>query len=91
MYYVYLIQNEDHVIYYGSTNDLRRRMVEHQSGKSFSTKGHIWRLIYYEAYFDEHDAREREKQLKYHGQALAQLKRRLKNSLQKTKISAGCI
>ncbi len=81
MYYVYLLQNEKSEIYYGSTNDLRRRLKEHQAGKSFSTRGHCWELIYYEAYRDEQDAREREERLKYHGQALAQLKRRIKHSL----------
>jgi len=81
MYYVYFIQNEINKIYYGRTNDLKRRMSEHNSGLSYSTKGHFWQLIYYEAYLVEYDARQREKQLKYHGQALAQLKRRIKSSL----------
>lgn len=84
MYYVYIIQNQHGEIYYGSTNDLRRRLSEHNSGKSFSTKDYTWRLIYYEAYAAEKDAREREKQLKYHGQALGQLKRRLKYSIVKS-------
>lgn len=84
MFYVYLIQNELDEIYYGSTNDLRRRIFEHNNNKSFSTKYHKWELIFYEAYRAEKDAREREKRLKYHGQALAQLKRRLKNSLSKS-------
>ena len=81
MYYVYLIKNEINKIYYGSTNDLKRRIREHNNGLSYSTKGHLWQLVYYEAYSAEADARQREKQLKYHGQALAQLKRRLKSSL----------
>jgi len=84
MHYVYLIQNEVEEIYYGSTNDLRRRIFEHNNNKSFSTKNRKWKLVYYEAYFIENDAREREKRLKYHGQSLAQLKRRLKNSLSKS-------
>jgi len=71
MYYVYFIQNEIDKIYYGSTNDLKRRISEHNIGLSYSTKGHLWRLVYYEAYSAEYDARQREKQLKYHGQALA--------------------
>ena len=84
MYYVYLIQNNTGGIYYGSTNNLRRRIFEHNNNKSFSTKNQKWKLIYYESYFSEIDAREREKRLKYHGQALAQLKRRIKNSLSKS-------
>lgn len=81
MHYVYILQNERKNIYYGSTNDLRRRLSEHSNGKSHSTKNHQWRLVYYESYLSEIDAREREHQLKQHGQALAQLKRRIKNSL----------
>jgi putative endonuclease len=81
MYYVYLIQNEKDEIYYGSTNNLRKRFKEHNRGEVKSTKGGKWGLVYYEAFSSEADAREREKQLKHHGQALAQLKRRLKKSL----------
>lgn len=87
MNYVYLIQNEIGNIYYGSTCDLRRRLKEHNSNKSFSTKNHQWKLIYYEAYLNEKDARIREKHLKHHGQSLAHLKNRLSFSL--NKISAG--
>lgn len=81
MYYVYILKNRDNKIYYGSTNNLRRRLQEHNSNKSFSTKNNLWKLLYYEAYLCEEDARIREKHLKYHGQALAQLKRRLKFSI----------
>lgn len=84
MYYVYFLKSTGGKIYYGSTNDLRRRIKEHNSGKSFSTRNHNWKIIYYEAYFSESDARMREKQLKYHGQALAQLKRRIKDSVNKS-------
>lgn len=80
MYYFYTIENKNGDLYYGSTNDLRKRLREHNSGKSSSTKGHIWEVVYYEAYRSETDAREREKQIKQHGQAKAQLKRRIKNS-----------
>lgn len=83
MYYVYLIQNETGEVYYGSTNDLRRRLTEHNEGKSFSTRGHEWKLVYYEAYCAEKDARFREQQLKHYGQALTHLKKRLRHSLSK--------
>ena len=82
MSYIYLIQNEIDKFYTGSTNDLRRRLTDHNNSKVYSTRGHRWRLIYYEAYLAEADAREREHQLKFHGQALYRLKKRLKNSLQ---------
>lgn len=40
------------------------------------------KIVYYEAYSAEEDARLREGQLKLRGRALGQLKRRLKHSLQ---------
>ena len=83
MFYVYVIQSLNRKIYYGSTNDLVRRIKEHNSNKSYSTKGDTWELIYYEAYKHEADARVREKQLKYHGQAWFHLKNRIKNSISK--------
>ena len=82
MYYVYVLKNEIEELYFGSTNDLRRRLAEHNNGKSVSTRNHKWNLIYYEAYRSESDARNREHQLKFHGQAKAQLKRRIEASLQ---------
>lgn len=86
MYYVYVIKSEKtEEIYIGFANDLKKRIKEHNRGKSFSTKFKLpWQLIYYEAYQSEKDAKLREKRLKYHGRALAQLKRRIKNSLFQT-------
>lgn len=75
MYYVYLTKNLDtQESYYGYANDLVRRMHEHN-------KNQKWKLIYYEAYLSESDAREREKKLKHYGQSRTHLKRRLKKSL----------
>ena len=84
MFYVYvLLSKKDNNIYFGSTNDLRRRLSEHNSGKSFSTKSRRpFELRYYESYFDESEARRREASLKKDGRALAQLKRRIQKSLQ---------
>lgn len=82
MYYVYILKNQANKLYIGSTNDLRRRLAEHQTGKSFSTRGRIWVLVYYEAYQAELDASVRERRLKQQGQAMAQLKRRLRQSLE---------
>jgi putative endonuclease len=80
MYYFYVLENEMNELYYGSTNDLKHRLSEHQSGKSLSTKGHNWVLIYYEAYMSEEDARRRESQIKYYGQACSQLKKQISGS-----------
>lgn len=75
MYFVYLLKNEENnEIYYGYTNNLERRLHEHINGN--------WKLIYYEAYLSELDARDREKKLKHYGQGRKYLKNRLKRSLQ---------
>lgn len=84
MYYVYVLQNIDKGLYFGSTNDLRRRLAEHNAGQSRYTRGKQWKLVYYESYLDETDARLREKRLKLQGQAMVQLKRRIHRSLNKS-------
>ena len=83
MFYVYLLKSQKfEELYIGSTNDLRKRLTEHNRGKVFSTKRKMpYKLLYYEAYSEESDARRRESMLKLHGQARNQLKLRLKNSL----------
>ncbi len=84
MFYVYVLKSEkDDKLYFGSTNDLRRRLSDHNSGKVPSTKSRRpFILKYYEAYSAESDARHREASLKKDGRALAQLKRRITDSLQ---------
>ena len=69
MFYVYILQSEaDEGLYIGFTGDLKRRLAEHQDGKSFSTSyRQPWRLIYYEAYLEEADALGRERYLKSGG------------------------
>ena len=66
MYYTYLLKRVDANVYYlGSTNDLKRRLKEHNIGISCqTTKGYQWKVIYYEAYETLKQAREREIQLK---------------------------
>ena len=89
MYYVYIIEsllrNE---LYIGFTNDLRRRLDEHNSGSSIATKRYIpWKLIYYEACLDKKDATRREKYMKT-SQGRRLLKRRLKEYLFNRKLIA---
>ncbi len=73
---------KDGDLYIGSTNDLRRRLAEHQAGKSFATSPRRpLKLVYYEAYAAEEDARMRESRLKQRGQARVQLINRLAVSL----------
>jgi putative endonuclease len=76
MHFVYvLINNKNKEIYYGYTNNIERRLEEHNKDGS-------WKLVYYEAYLEELDARDRERKLKYYGQSRNHLKNRLKRSLQ---------
>ena len=84
MFYVYLIQSVDDARrqYIGFTKDLRRRLKEHNSEASKGyTRGARWRLVYYEAYLSEADARRREKRLKADGRARRQLIARVEHSL----------
>lgn len=69
MCYVYILQSEtDDGLYIGFSTDLRRRLKEHQAGKSFATSYRgPWKLIYYEAYLEESDAFGREEFLKSGG------------------------
>lgn len=48
MYYVYLLklENTENNFYIGFTGDLRKRLVEHQSGNTQTTRGKNPRLIY---------------------------------------------
>jgi len=84
MFYVYIIKSiEDKSIYIGYTDDLRRRMQEHNFGKSKYTKNkYPYEIIYYESYKHKADAKYRENNLKIFGQAYSQLKKRIKNSLE---------
>ncbi len=66
MFYVYLLRSKrDGKIYTGYTTDLKRRIGQHFSGDVHTTvrMGEI-ELIYYEAFTNEEDAREREGYLK---------------------------
>lgn len=81
MYYFYVLENEFGELYYGSTNNLKQRKLQHDRKKVYSTRKESWDLVYYEAYKSEEDARNREMQIKHHGQAKRWLKERIKNSL----------
>lgn len=69
MFYVSILQSEsDDGLYVGFSADLRRRLREHQEGRSFATSYRgPWRLIYHEAYPDQADAPGRERYLKSGG------------------------
>ena len=70
MYIVYILvsQNKKDKFYIGWTNNLNRRLHEHNIGKTYTTQWHQpYRIVYYEAYLDKQDALERERKLKHHG------------------------
>jgi putative endonuclease len=79
MYYTYLLKSKKgNQIYIGSTNNLRKRLQDHNNGREVSTRRYMpWELLYYEAYPIEALARLREKRLKHNGNALRELKKRL--------------
>ena len=66
MYYVYVLRSfKDKKLYTGFTSDLRKRLDFHNKGLNTSTKNRRpLELIYYEAYKNEKDARNRERILK---------------------------
>ncbi|MBI2035216.1 MAG: GIY-YIG nuclease family protein [Candidatus Liptonbacteria bacterium] len=72
MYFIYVIKNEyNGKLYIGYTSDLNRRFKEHI--QNFKKD----KIIYYEAYLRESDARAREKKLKYYGSAWRALRKRI--------------
>lgn len=66
MYYLYILKNPITDRYYiGSTNNIERRLKEHISGKTRTTRIlQTYTLVYKEGYNSEKEAREREKKLK---------------------------
>ena len=90
MYHVYLLKSQkNESLYIGYTNDVNRRLKEHNSGIVGYTKKFIpWNIIYYESFLSLDDAKKREKALKAFGKAYSGLKLRIVNSLNK-KEGAG--
>ena len=66
MFYIYiLLSQKDNKRYIGFTNNLDRRIEEHNSGRVKSTKNRIpLRLIYSEEFMNKTDAMKREKEIK---------------------------
>jgi putative endonuclease len=67
VYYVYILRSVNHAkeTYVGSTNDLRRRLAEHDLGKSIHTnKFKPWELMVYVAFKERRAAEEFERYLK---------------------------
>jgi len=83
MWYVYILKSKkDKNIYIGSTNDLKRRYLEHNNACNKSTKTRCpWELIAYIAVRTEQVARNLEKYFKT-GSGKALLKKRILTDLQ---------
>jgi putative endonuclease len=93
MFYTYVLQhsvNQD--LYIGYTDNIRRRLEEHNRNENKSTTRRVgvWRLVYCEVYSSQTDAQEREKKLKQHGSGKRELYKRIKNSLL-PKTGAGSV
>lgn len=84
MHTVYVLENQnDKSWYIGQTDNLKRRIQEHntkQGGRTTKIKYGEWKLIYAEAYLNKFDAIGREKFLKG-GSGRKYLKKQLKNYL----------
>jgi putative endonuclease len=66
-FYVYLLSNKNHSVFYtGFTNDLFRRISEHKLKllSGFTKKYNIDKLLYFEEFAIADEAKHREKQLK---------------------------
>lgn len=65
-FYVYVLESlKDSERYIGYTNNLKRRVEEHNGGLSFSTKFRLpFKVIYFEGCTNENDAKRREGYLK---------------------------
>ena len=76
MYHVYVLKNVQHErLYIGTSKDPKRRLEEHNAGKTVSTKPFIpYVLIYSESYQEKQQALIREKQIKRSGKIRKLLK-----------------
>ncbi len=76
-YYTYVLQSlKNNSFYIGYSSNLKRRFKEHNSGESKATKPYIpYKLIFYEAFINRVDAKNREEYLKggYGGKTIKSL------------------
>ena len=82
-YYVYILYSmKDGKLYIGFTNNLKKRLTEHASGKVEATKNRTpLKIIHYEYFVNREDAQARERFLKS-GYGRKQFKSFLKNTLE---------
>lgn len=65
-FYVYILRSlKNESFYIGYSTDLKKRIKQHNNGENQSTKPfRPYKLIFYEAFLNEKDAKNREKYLK---------------------------
>ena len=82
MGYIYVLQSlKDKQFYVGYSNNLKKRVKDHNEGKVYSTKfRRLLKLVYYEACLNQQDTTKREKYLKTAWEK-RYIKNRLKNYL----------
>ena len=83
MWFVYLLQShKDDTYYIGYTEDIKKRLLEHNKGKTKSIKHKIpYKLIYCEIYCNKTVARKRELELKNNSFKKKELLDRIKNEV----------
>ena len=66
LWYVYVLYSgKDQKFYIGSTNNVKRRVAEHNQGKNISTAKRLpLKLIYFEGHLSKEDAQRRERYYK---------------------------
>lgn len=66
-YYVYIVKCSDNSFYTGVTNDVERRVLEHNNSedkKAYTFRKRPVKLVWFEYYIDINQAIEKEKQIK---------------------------
>ena len=68
-FYTYIVTNPDRTtLYVGMTNDMPRRLIEHDeergNSKTFAGRYYCYRLVYYEIHVTAYEAIQREKTIK---------------------------
>lgn len=83
MFFVYILKSTKFKKFYiGVTNNLLKRLKQHNEGLVKATKPYRpWEYVYLEGYLSKKEAYQREENLKLRANAWNQLKRRIKDSL----------
>ncbi|MGL5888681.1 MAG: GIY-YIG nuclease family protein [Bacteroidia bacterium] len=90
-FWIYILECADGSYYVGVTNDLQRRVREHQSGsdsKSYTAQRLPVKLVHSEHFKYINDAIKREKQLK--GWTVSKKKALIENDITRLKVLSKC-